>query len=132
MLAVRITRNECRSGQLSPPRYHDQIVAKLLPAAAADGEAEPRGPQRCSQVELMPSEAQAADGRRSLSDIRLNPERPIWLRVLVEMPLAALAEPATQTNAATSVERITLFILGVVSRKRGDRGGVERTQTKSS
>ena len=47
------------------------------------------------------------------------------------MPLAALAEPATQTSAATSVERITLLILGVVSGKRGEGGGVEQTKRKA-
>jgi hypothetical protein len=41
------------------------------------------------------------------------------------MPLAALAEPATQITAATNVERITLLILGVVSRERGEEGEAE-------
>jgi len=67
--------------------------------------------------------AVAASINVSLSDMTDRPLRPIWLSELDEMPLAALAEPATQTSAATNVERITLLILGVVSIKKKERGG---------
>ena len=70
--------------------------------------------------------------RASLSDMTDRPLRPIWLSELVEIPLAALAEPATQTSAATNVERITLLILGVVSGIEGGLGEVEQTRTKST
>ena len=110
-------------GQLLPPAS-TFIVAKLLPAALAEGEAEPRGPQQLPvpMLWLMPVlKPRPRMASASLSDMTAKPERPIWLRVLVEMPLAALAEPATQTSAATNVERITLLICRCLqNNKRGE------------
>src|SRR5204862_3508464 len=60
--------------------------------------------------------------KASLSDMTVRPVRPICPRVLGAIPLAALAEPATQTNAAANVERITLLILGRSEERRVGKG----------
>src|SRR4051794_13116640 len=88
-----------QSGQLARA-----MVANELPNAVVEGETR-------LQLSQMPVKPLPRTLIAALSLIMLIPDKPIELRVFEEIPFSALAEVATQTIAATSVDKITLLIL---------------------